>query len=69
MSGLKRISMGDIQKAVAKECLIHNCESQKRITDITEAYIRQLRKDGFYVLHSRTEKSNATRVHSYMTSN
>ena len=66
MSGSKRVSMGEIQKAVARECLIYNDISKKRITAITRAYINQLRKDGFYVLHTRTEKSNAVRVYYHI---
>ena len=66
MSGSKRVSMGEIQKAVAKECLIYNGTSKKLISEITRAYIRQLRKDGFYVLNTRTEKSNSVRVHSFI---
>ena len=66
MSGSKRVSMGEIQKAVARECLIYNDISKKRITAITRAYMNQLRKDGFYVLHTRTEKSNSVRVHHFI---
>ena len=66
MSGSKRVSMGEIQKAVARECLIYNDISKKRITAITRAYINQLRKDGFYVLRTRTEKSNSVRVHYFI---
>ena len=58
--------MGEIQKAVARECLIYNDISKKRITAITRVYINQLRKDGFYVLHTRTEKSNAVRVNYFI---
>ena len=66
MSGSKRVSMGEIQKAVAKECLIYNDTSKKRITEMTRAYIRQLKNDGFYIVHSRTEKSNAVRVNYFI---
>jgi len=66
MSGSKRVSMGEIQKAVAKECLIYNDTSKKRITEITRAYIRQLKNDGFYIVHSRTQKSNAVRVNYFI---
>jgi len=66
MSGSKRVSMGEIQKAIAKECLIYNDTSKKRITEITRAYIRQLKNDGFYIVHSRTEKSNAVRVNYFI---
>jgi len=66
MSGSKRVSMGEIQKAVAKECLIYNGTSKKLISEITRAYIRQLKNDGFYIVHSRTEKSNAVRVNYFI---
>ena len=66
MSGSKRVSMVEIQKAVAKECLIYNDTSKKRITEITRAYIRQLKNDGFYIVHSRTQKSNAVRVNYFI---
>ena len=66
MSGSKRVSMGEIQKAVAKECLIYNDTSKKLISEITRAYIRQLKNDGFYIVHSRTEKSNAVRVNYFI---
>ena len=66
MSGSKRVSMGEVQKAVARECLIYNDTSKKRITEITRAYIRQLKNDGFYIVHSRTEKSNAVRVNYFI---
>ena len=61
-----QVGMGEIQKAVARECLIYNDTSKKRITEITRAYINQLRKDGFYVLRTRTEKSNAVRVYYFI---
>ena len=64
--GKFQVEMGEIQKAVAKECLIYNGTSKKLISEITRAYIRQLRKDGFYVLHTRTEKSNSVRVHHFI---
>tara|TARA_R100000742_G_C4213980_1_gene39571 strand:- start:100 stop:333 length:234 start_codon:yes stop_codon:yes gene_type:complete len=66
MSGSKRVSMGEIQKAVAKECLIYNDTSKKRITEMTRAYIRELKKEGFYIVHSRTQKSNAVRVNYFI---
>ena len=66
MSGSRRVSMGEIQKAVARECLIYNDTSKKQISEMTRAYINQLRKDGFYVLHTRTEKSNSVRVHYFI---
>ena len=61
-----QVAMGEIQKAVARECLIYNDTSKKRITKITRAYINQLKKDGFYVLRTRTEKSNAVRVYYHI---
>ena len=66
MRRLREVKMEEIQKAVARECLIYNDISKKRITAITRVYINQLRKDGFYVLHTRTEKSNAVRVNYFI---
>ena len=64
--GKFQVEMGEIQKAVAKECLIYNGTSKKLISEITRAYIRQLKNDGFYIVHSRTEKSNAVRVNYFI---
>ena len=63
--------MGEIQKAVARECLIYNGISKKRITEITEAYMRQLKKEGYCVVRSSDAKamtttSNAVRVNYFI---
>ena len=52
----------DIRMAVALECLHYNDISKHRINEITRAYLRQLKKDGFYCYHKATERSNARSV-------
>ena len=54
--------MGDIRMAVAIECLVCNDTSKQRINEITRAYLRQLKKDGFWYYHEATERSNARSV-------
>ena len=71
MSESKRVPMQEIQKAVARECLIYNGISKKRITEITEAYMRQLKKEGYCVVRSSDAKamtttSNAVRVNYFI---
>ena len=41
MSGSKRVSMGETQKAVARECLIYNDTLKKRITETTRLFYRK----------------------------
>ena len=67
MRRLREVKMEEIHKAVARECLIYNNTSKKRITEITEAYMRELKKEGYYIVRSRdanaiTIISNAVRV-------
>ena len=71
MKRLREVKMEEIHKAVAKECLIYNDTSKKRITEITEAYMRELKKEGYYIVRSRDAKaitiiSNAVRVNYFI---
>ena len=43
------IIIGDIQKAVAKECRYLGDASRDTINIITKLYLKQLKKDGFTV--------------------
>jgi hypothetical protein len=61
-----RIRITDIRKAVAKECLIYNDFSRERINEITRAYMRQLKKDGFYAPQTSKITSNAVKVAYFM---
>ena len=58
----KRIRISDIRMAVAMECLTYNDTSKELITKITRAYLKQLRKDGFYCHHKATIFKNARAV-------
>ena len=58
----KRLRITDIRKAVAKECLLYKDSSKKRITEITKAYLTQLKKDGFYLHFKKNEATNARSV-------
>ena len=71
MRRLREVKMEEIHKAVARECLIYNNTSKKRITEITEAYMRELKKEGYYIVRSRdanaiTIISNAVRVNYFI---
>ena len=72
MKRLREVKMEEIHKAVARECLIYNDTSKKRITEITEAYMRELKKEGYYIVRSRdaskeiTIISNAVRVNYFI---
>ena len=57
-----RIRIADVRMAVAMECLIYKGTSKKLINDITRAYLKQLRKDGFYCPHKATANSTARSV-------
>ena len=59
--------IGDIQKAVAKECRYLNDASSDTINIITKLYLEQLKKDGLTVMpHKQTLDSNATRVNFFI---
>ena len=61
------IIIGDIQKAVAKECRYLNDASRDTINIITKSYLKQLKKDGFTVMpHKQTVDSNAIRVNFFI---
>ena len=61
------IIIGDIQKAVAKECRYLNDASRDTINIITKSYLKQLKKDGFTVMpHKQTVASHATRVNFFI---
>ena len=59
--------IGDIQKAVAKECRYLGDSSKDNITIITKAYLKQLEKDGYTIMpHKQTLDSNSTRVNFFI---
>jgi hypothetical protein len=59
--------IGDIQKAVAKECRYWRDTSKDNITIITKAYLKQLEKDGYTIMpHKQTLDSNSTRVNFFI---
>ena len=61
------IIIGDIQKAVAKECRYLGDASRDTINITTKLYLKQLKKDGFTVMpHKQTVDSNATRVNFFI---
>ena len=61
------IRIGDIQKAVAKECRYLNDASKDTINIITKSYLKQLKKDNYTVIeHKQTLDSNATRVNFFI---
>jgi len=61
------IRIGDVQRAVAKECLFFGDTSKENISVITKLYLNQLSKDGYKVRrHKQTLNSNATRVNSFI---
>ena len=63
----KGILIGDIQKAVAKECRYLGDNSKDNITMITKAYLKQLKKDGRTIMrHKQTLYSNSTRVNFFI---
>ena len=61
------IIIGDIQKAVAKECRYLDDASKDTINIITKSYLKQLKKDNYTVIeHKQTLDSNATRVNFFI---
>lgn len=59
--------IGNIQKAVAKECRYWGDASKDNITIITKAYLKQLKKDGYTIMpHKQTLDSNAIRVNFFI---
>ena len=62
----KTIKIGDIQKAVARECIVTGDCSKDTINEITRLYIKQIKADGFLIFHKTTTKTNATRVNFYI---
>ena len=61
------IRIGDIQKAVAKECRYLGDTSKDTINITTKLYLNQLKKDGFTVMpHKQTVDSNTTRVNFFI---
>ncbi len=61
------IKIGDIQKAVAKECRYLGDTSKDTISIITKLYLNQLRKDGFTVIpHEQTVDTNAKRINFFI---
>ena len=62
----KRISITDIRKEVAKECLFLGETSRTKINDITRIYIKQLKEDGFLVYTTSTIVTNATMVQRFI---
>ena len=61
------IRIGDIQKAVAKECRYLGDTSKDAINITTKLYLNQLKKDGFTVMpHKQTVDSNTTRVNFFI---
>ena len=60
---MKKITITDIRKKVAKEVIFWENYSLEFITDITKNYLKQLKKDGFSVRDfSTTQKRNAVKV-------
>ena len=61
------VIIGDIQKAVAKECRYLDDASKDTINIITKSYLKQLKKDNYTVIeHKQTLDSNATRVNFFI---
>ena len=61
------VKIGDIQKAVAKECQYLEDTSKDNINSITRLYIKQLKKDGYTIgEHCQTFDSNAKRVNFFI---
>jgi len=61
------MKIGDVQKAVAKECLFLGDTSKENISAITKIYLNQLKKDGHTLrTHKQTLNSNATRVNFFI---
>jgi len=61
------IIIGDIQKAVAKECRYLNDASRDTINIITKSYLNQLKKDGFTVMpHEQAINTNAKRINFFI---
>ena len=61
------VRIGDIQKAVAKECRYLGDTSKDAINTITKSYLKQLKKDNYTVMeHKQTLDSNATRVNFFI---
>ena len=59
--------IGNIQKAVAKECRYWGDTSKDNITTITKAYLKQLKKDGYTITpHKQTLDSNSKRVNFFI---
>ena len=51
----KRISITDIRKEVAKECLFLGETSRTKINDITRIYIKQLKEENEFLENKLTE--------------
>ena len=62
----KKINIGEIQKAVARECIVTGDCSKDTINEITRLYIKQIKADGFLIFHKTTTKTNPTRVNFYI---
>jgi hypothetical protein len=62
----RTINMGDIRKAVARECIVLGDCSKDNINEITRLYIKQLKADGFLIFHKTTTNTNATRVNFFI---
>ena len=61
------VIIGDIQKAVAKECRYWKDASKENIEIITKSYLDQLKRDDCTVMpHKQTVDSNATRVNFFI---
>ena len=61
------IRIGDIQKAVAKECRYLDDASKDTINIITKSYLKQLKKDNCTVIeHKQTLGSNSKRVNFFI---
>ena len=61
------IRIGDIQKAVAKECRYLGDTSKENIEIVTKSYLDQLKRDDCTVMpHKQTVDSNTTRVNFFI---
>ena len=61
------VRVGDIQKAVARECRYLEDVSKDNINRVTKAYLKQLKKDGYTVMeHNQPLESNAKRVNFFI---
>ena len=61
------IKIGDIQKAVAKECRYLGYTSKDTTRIITKLYLNQLKKDCFTVIpHEQTVDTNAKRINFFI---